>query len=634
MVYKESLDLESINLKLNVLSERISLLENFKKQILSTLNKMAQNIIELKQKREFYEQLNVEIEKLKGKLEVVNEFKNQLAETTRTFSEEIGELRSMILDREKSFSKIELGFEKINEIVKEIEPKAISRELEKKEAKILELTSKIDKLEELYNELTKRTEEVRRFLEKIKSFENLVDLAKKVKKTLAEIEESKNYVDRLAGKIEAIFDDINEKVLDLDERLRKIGNVDELLRELVPTVDKLQIALENKADRKDIESIKNIGVTGVLRDKIESMEREIGEVKKLKEYLSEIKEIKDKIELLTPEEKRRRDEIKAEINAIETEISKIEEAFENKEISDEDFRRYMEEKKRKIEELTLELRKYEGKTIFGKIKELEIEIENLRNKLKEENIENLMNQIKELNNQIKILEEFREKIELMKPKTLNELISEKERISEELRLLTDQYKKGMLDRKTFEELFDRKQKNLIQITSLIREKEKHGQVIEEIRKVHTSLSDITNLISTVKENSKNIENLKKELETIKTKSVTTEEESLIKIKEVLDSLKIYEIPKNLQEIKNSLANLSSYVEHELKFMQLTSTLQYIEEESEILSYIYKIKSLVSEIKSLGRWDEEKEEYLKGLYNYLTRKYKDNKEIRDLYLSLI
>jgi DNA repair exonuclease SbcCD ATPase subunit len=533
MVYKESLDLESINLKLNVLSERISLLENFKKQILSTLNKMAQNIIELKQKREFYEQLNVEIEKLKGKLEVVNEFKNQLAETTRTFSEEIGELRSMILDREKSFSKIELGFEKINEIVKEIEPKAISRELEKKEAKILELTSKIDKLEELYNELTKRTEEVRRFLEKIKSFENLVDLAKKVKKTLAEIEESKNYVDRLAGKIEAIFDDINEKVLDLDERLRKIGNVDELLRELVPTVDKLQIALENKADRKDIESIKNIGVTGVLRDKIESMEREIGEVKKLKEYLSEIKEIKDKIELLTPEEKRRRDEIKAEINAIETEISKIEEAFENKEISDEDFRRYMEEKKRKIEELTLELRKYEGKTIFGKIKELEIEIENLRNKLKEENIENLMNQIKELNNQIKILEEFREKIELMKPKTLNELISEKERISEELRLLTDQYKKGMLDRKTFEELFDRKQKNLIQITSLIREKEKHGQVIEEIRKVHTSLSDITNLISTVKENSKNIENLKKELETIKTKSVTTEEESLIKIKEVL-----------------------------------------------------------------------------------------------------
>ena len=102
----------------------------------------------------------------------------------------------------------------------------------------------------------------------------------------------------------------------------------------------------------------------------------------------------------------------------------------------------------------------------------------------------------------------------------------------------------------------------------------------------------------------------------------------------MDSLKIYEIPKNIQEIKNTLSELFSYTEHELKFMQLTLILQYIEDESEILSHVYKIRSLVSEIKSLGRWDEEKEEYLRGLYNYLARKYKDNKEIRDLYLSLI
>ena len=292
MVYRENADLESINLKLNVLSERITLLENFKKQVLSVLNKIAQNIIELKQKKEAYEQLNVEIEKLKGKLEVIGEFKNQLAETTRAFSEEIGELRTMILEREKTLSKIELGFEKINEIVKEIEPSAITKEIEKKEAKMLELAARIDKLEEFYKELTKRTEEVRRFLEKIKSFENLVELAGKVRRTLAEIEESKNYVDRVAGKIEAIFEDVNDKILDLDERLRKIGNVDEILKELVPTVDKLQIALKNKADKKDIESIKNISVARVLRDKIERIEAEIEEMKKLREYLGEIKEIK------------------------------------------------------------------------------------------------------------------------------------------------------------------------------------------------------------------------------------------------------------------------------------------------------------------------------------------------------
>ena len=624
MVYRENADLESINLKLNVLSERITLLENFKKQVLSVLNKIAQNIIELKQKKEAYEQLNVEIEKLKGKLEVIGEFKNQLAETTRAFSEEIGELRTMILDREKTISKIELGFEKINEIVKEIEPSAITKEIEKKEAKILELAARIDKLEEFYKELTKKTEEVRRFLEKIKSFENLVELAGKVRRTLAEIEESKNYVDRVAGKIEAIFEDVNDKILDLDERLRKIGNVDEILKDLVPTVDKLQIALKNKADKKDVESIKNISVARVLRDKIERMEAEIEEMKKLKEYLKELREIKEMITLLTPEEKKRIEEIKAQINALEEEIKKIEDDFESKKISEEEFKKLLDERRRKIGELNLELRKYRSKTVLGRLSGLEAEVKNLKSKLKEENIENLMKQLE-------MIEEFKEKIELMKPKTINELISEKERISEELRMLSDQYKRGLLNRKTFEELFERKQRNLIQITSMIREREKHGRVVEEIRKVHSSLSEIANLVSAVKENSKNIENLKKELENLKTKQ---EEESIIKIKEVLDSLKIYEIPKNIQEIKNTLSELFSYTEHELKFMQLTLILQYIEDESEILSHVYKIRSLVSEIKSLGRWDEEKEEYLRCLYNFLARKYRDNKEIRDLYLSLI
>jgi len=631
---KEVIDLKHINLKLNVLSERIDSLEDFKKQLISTLHNITQNIIELKQKKEKYEELNIEIERLKGKLEIVNEFKNQLNEITRTFSEEIGELRTMILDREKSFSKIELGFEKINEIVKEIEPNVISKELEKKEAKILELSSKIDKLEAFYNELTKRTEEVRNFLEKIKSFENLIELSKKIRKYISQIEASKNYVDRIAGKIEVIFEDVNEKVLDLDERSKKIENVEGIIKELVPTVDKLQIALENKADKKDIESIKKIGVTGILRDKIENMEKEIEEIKELKKYLTELKEIKEKVEFLTPEERKIRDGIKMEINNLELEIENIEKAFENKEISENEFRRNIDEKKRKLNELTSKLKKYGEVSLVKKLRELELEILEIRDKLREENIQVLMNQIKELNTHVRLLEEYRERINLIKPKTLDELITEKNRISEELRLLSEQYNKGLMNKKTFEELYERKQKNLIQIISLIREKEKHGEVIEEIKKVHSSLADVSKLVAIVKNNSKSIEDLRVEIKNIKEEKREASDKSLIKVKEVLDSLKIHEIPKNIQEIKSSLEELNIFFEHELKFLQLTSTLQYIEDESEILSSIHKIRTMISELKSIDRWNKEKEIYLKNLYNYLIRKYKDNRELRDLILSLI
>jgi hypothetical protein len=94
------------------------------------------------------------------------------------------------------------------------------------------------------------------------------------------------------------------------------------------------------------------------------------------------------------------------------------------------------------------------------------------------------------------------------------------------------------------------------------------------------------------------------------------------------------MPKNIKEIKENLQDLSKHLENELKFIQLTSALLYIEEESTVLSYIYKIKSITAELKSMERWDEDKEDYLKRLYSHLIKKYKDNKEIRDLYLSLI
>ena len=251
-----------------------------------------------------YENLIVEIERIRGRLEAITDLKNQLIETTRTFSEEIGELRTMILDREKSFSKIEIGFEKINEIVKEIEPQTIRKNFEKKEQKILELEARIEKLERFSKELIKQTEKVREVIEKVKSFENLVSVAERVKKYLRQAEETKNYADRIAGKVETMFENVDNKIINFNEKTEKLDKVDEVLKELVPTVDKLQVEIKNEISKNKAE-MAELGLRNIQIEK---------NMKKQEEYFKKISKSFKREMLKVREQDKKIKDIKKELN--------------------------------------------------------------------------------------------------------------------------------------------------------------------------------------------------------------------------------------------------------------------------------------------------------------------------------
>jgi len=195
--------------------------------------------------------LLLRLEKLDGKLEILEKSRDELTERMTQLAEEIGELRSMFLERERSFDKMKAQFEKVYEIVTELEPLKIRKEFEKKEAEILKLNARMEKVESLLKALREENTKFREFFEKIKSFENIVDIHSEIEKKLSAMNEVKKYVARMASKVESIFSEVNQKVNELEEMRGKVEKLDELTIELTKMLDEISVKLNKFLEKKE-----------------------------------------------------------------------------------------------------------------------------------------------------------------------------------------------------------------------------------------------------------------------------------------------------------------------------------------------------------------------------------------------
>jgi len=177
-------------------------------------------------------------------------------ERVTQLAEEIGELRTISMERERSFDKIKTEFEKINEIVSDFEPSRIRKDSEKKEKEILENSAKIEKLEFFLKALAEENKKFREMMEKIKSFENLVDISYEIDRKLSKINEVKDYADKIASKVESVFSELNEKVSDLEGEREKIKKIDDLTIEMTKMLDEVSIKLSKFASKKDLDQLK------------------------------------------------------------------------------------------------------------------------------------------------------------------------------------------------------------------------------------------------------------------------------------------------------------------------------------------------------------------------------------------
>jgi chromosome segregation ATPase len=197
------------------------------------------------------------IEKLEGKFSAFEDVKDDINERISRLSEEIGELRSSFLELDKNFTSLESKIEKTLESVKELEPEKISKEMEKREAEIVKLQTEVETLKNVLASIKKENERLFSILERIKNIENLVNMYKKLSEKIQLIDDTKVYVDRLAGKSETIFSEMESKMKDVEDMKAKIQKLDDLTVDIVKMLDGISLKvpklIEKDAAQKYIE---------------------------------------------------------------------------------------------------------------------------------------------------------------------------------------------------------------------------------------------------------------------------------------------------------------------------------------------------------------------------------------------
>jgi len=200
--------------------------------------------------------LVLRLEKLNGKMDLLDRSRNDMNERLTHLAEEIGELRTMMMERERTFDKVKSQFEIVKETVTDLRPQRLRKIFEKTEGDILENKAKIETLQTLLKALAEESKKVRGLMNKIKSFENLVDISYEMERKIARISEVKNYADIVVAKIENIFSELNEKVSQLESQRERIERLDELTIEITKMLDEVSVKMTKFVTEKDLKDFK------------------------------------------------------------------------------------------------------------------------------------------------------------------------------------------------------------------------------------------------------------------------------------------------------------------------------------------------------------------------------------------
>jgi len=243
------------------LKKKFGVIKEIPRREIQEVKSQALEQVELpKEEGEFrMHDLILKVEKLDGKLDIIDRFRNDMNERVTQLAEEIGELRTMMMERDRAFDKISTNFEKVEDVVQAVEPMTIRNEFERIKVEILKNDARFEKLDSLVKALSEENKKFREMIEKIKSFENLVDISYEMDRKLSKIKEVKDYADKTAAKVESIFSELNEKVSELEGEREKIKKLDELTIEMAKMLDEISVKLSKFTEKKDLDEFrKNI----------------------------------------------------------------------------------------------------------------------------------------------------------------------------------------------------------------------------------------------------------------------------------------------------------------------------------------------------------------------------------------
>jgi len=210
----------------------------------------------------------VSVEKIQAKLETMEGLRQATEEKISRLSEEIGELRSSILEKDKTFNQVETGFERVREIIQELQPKKIRAELDKREDEIERLNAKFEASDTKVTDVKKKMDDVVGIMDKIKDLRNVVAVSENISRKMAKIEEEKKETTKIAAKVESMFSEITEKMTEFHNYRDKIEFSSESMHDMMKSLDMLEVKVENALTKDDAKK---------MDDRMEQLERDLSD---------------------------------------------------------------------------------------------------------------------------------------------------------------------------------------------------------------------------------------------------------------------------------------------------------------------------------------------------------------------
>jgi len=282
-------------------------------------------------------------------------------------SERIGELRSMLVEHEKSGAKLEAETQKAIELIKQVKPEEILKQVTQFDAKIEVLRARIESNEKLIYRMIEELKEMRRTFIQFKNLNEVVKLSEDFKKDLSEAKKIEARMEKFSSNVETIFAEIQKRYKEFLGLSKSVEDLKRLFRELTKEFDKLKIQFVGVARQEDLRKLEER-----IANSLKEAEALSSELKKRREELKEIiassgevARISERVSSLLEAKRITEEKLKVLDDLIES-FSKLKafvEKFDSRIVLLEEFKEravtkaQIEDMKRKIEEKLFELDK-------------------------------------------------------------------------------------------------------------------------------------------------------------------------------------------------------------------------------------------------------------------------------------
>ena len=278
--------------------------------------------------------LMIEVEKLKTLVESIKEIRSGTEEKIQRLTESVGEIRSMSFQKEAEVGEMEAKLDKLNEMVGELKPEKIATELGKRDKEIGTHEVRLEKMEIKTEDVLKRTKEIQKILENIGNLENIVNVSKNVTEKTVKIDKSMKDIERLTDKAEKLYVELSKKLEEFTIYKSKQESMEELVQELVKTVDQINIKFDDYAKSEDVTALKES--LAAIDKEFQQSKKQVSVVKALPPELQTLQKQKEEIQML---------------------LSSVEEEYKNRGIPESEYMKIKETNLKKLEDVNKKIKK-------------------------------------------------------------------------------------------------------------------------------------------------------------------------------------------------------------------------------------------------------------------------------------